>query len=132
MGEAENPDLAQDKGSLGGKILRMTPSGQPARDNPSGTLVWSYRHRNVQGIAWDSAGRLWASEFGDKLADELNLIEPGNNYGWPATEGRTSQAGYTSPVAQWGRTRTRRAASRMREAPCGWRRSSASGSGESP
>ena len=101
-GEAENAALAQDKGSLGGKILRMTTAGKPAPGNPFGTLVWTYGHRNVQGIAWDPAGRLWASEFGDKLADELNLIEPGKNYGWPATQGRTSQAGYTSPVAQWG------------------------------
>jgi glucose/arabinose dehydrogenase len=101
-GEAENPDLAQDKGSLGGKILRMTTAGKPAPGNPFGTLVWSLGHRNVQGVAWDPAGRMWASEFGDKLADELNLIEPGRNYGWPATQGRTSQAGYTSPVAQWG------------------------------
>ena len=101
-GEAENPALAQDKGSLGGKILRMTTAGQPAPGNPLGTLVWSYGHRNVQGITWDPAGRLWASEFGDKLADELNLIEPGRNYGWPATQGRTDQSGYTSPVAQWG------------------------------
>ncbi|HEU4997546.1 MAG TPA: PQQ-dependent sugar dehydrogenase [Lapillicoccus sp.] len=101
-GEAENPALAQDKGSLGGKILRMTAAGKPAPDNPFGTLVWSYGHRNVQGIAWDPAGRLWASEFGDKTADELNLIEPGKNYGWPATQGRTTVAGYTSPVAQWG------------------------------
>ena len=101
-GEAENAALAQDKGSLGGKILRMTTAGKPAPGNPFGTLVWTYGHRNVQGIAWDPAGRLWASEFGDKLADELNLIEPGKNYGWPATQGRTSQSGYTSPVAQWG------------------------------
>jgi glucose/arabinose dehydrogenase len=101
-GEAENPDLAQDKGSLGGKILRMTTAGKPAPGNPFGTLVWSLGHRNVQGVAWDPAGRMWASEFGDKLADELNMIEPGRNYGWPATQGRTSQAGYTSPVAQWG------------------------------
>ena len=101
-GEAENPGLAQDKASLGGKVLRMTSDGKPAPGNPFGSLVWSYGHRNVQGIAWDPAGRLWASEFGDKLADELNLIEPGQNYGWPATQGRTTQAGYTSPVAQWG------------------------------
>lgn len=101
-GEAQQPALAQDKGSLGGKILRMTTAGRPAPGNPFGTLVWSYGHRNVQGIAWDAAGRLWASEFGDHSEDELNLIRPGRNYGWPQTEGRTSRAGITGPVAQWG------------------------------
>lgn len=101
-GEAQQPSLAQDKGSLGGKILRMTTAGSPAPGNPFGTLVWSYGHRNVQGIAWDAAGRLWASEFGDHSEDELNLIRPGRNYGWPQTEGRTSRAGVTGPVAQWG------------------------------
>ena len=101
-GEAQQPALAQDTGSLGGKILRMTTAGRPAPGNPFGTLVWSYGHRNVQGIAWDAAGRLWASEFGDHSEDELNLIRPGRNYGWPQTEGRTSRAGITGPVAQWG------------------------------
>ncbi|GAA1879278.1 PQQ-dependent sugar dehydrogenase [Lapillicoccus jejuensis] len=101
-GEAGTPSLAQDRGSLGGKILRMTSQGRPAAGNPFGSLVFSYGHRNVQGLAWDPAGRLWASEFGDKAFDELNLVQRGANYGWPATQGRTSVAGYTSPVAQWG------------------------------
>src|SRR6478735_8996420 len=101
-GEAQQPALAQDKSSLGGKILRMTTAGRPAPGNPFGTLVWSYGHRNVQGIAWDAAGRLWASEFGDHSEDELNLIRPGLNYGWPQTEGRTNVPGITGPVAQWG------------------------------
>lgn len=99
-GEAEQPALAQDTGSLGGKILRMTPDGAPV-DGPFG-LVLSYGYRNVQGLAFDAQGRLFASEFGDKAADELNLIEAGGNYGWPATQGRTARAGYTSPIAQWG------------------------------
>jgi glucose/arabinose dehydrogenase len=101
-GEAQQPALAQDKGSLGGKILRMTTAGRPAPGNPFGSLVWTYGHRNVQGIAWDAAGRMWASEFGDHSEDELNLIQPGRNYGWPQTEGMTSRAGITGPVAQWG------------------------------
>ena len=101
-GEAGDRPLAQDRGSLGGKILRMTAQGQPAPGNPFGSLVWTYGHRNVEGIAWDAAGNLWASEFGDHLHDELNLIRSGRNYGWPQTEGKTSAAGVTSPVAQWG------------------------------
>lgn len=101
-GESGRPQLAQRKRSLGGKILRMTPAGRPAPGNPFGTLVYSYGHRNVQGLAFDPAGRLWASEFGDHTADELNLIKAGHNYGWPATQGKTSNPKYTSPVAQWG------------------------------
>ena len=102
-GEAGDPALAQKKSSLGGKILRMTATGQPAPGNPEqNSVVWSYGHRNVQGLTWDRAGRLWASEFGDRTADELNLIKPGHNYGWPATQGKTKIGEYTSPVAQWG------------------------------
>lgn len=99
-GEAGEPSHSQDRGSLGGKILRMTPDGQPAPGNPFGTLVFSYGHRNVQGLAFDPAGRLWASEFGNHTADELNLIRAGHNYGWPDAEGRGG--GFTDPVAQWG------------------------------
>ncbi|MFC1434405.1 sorbosone dehydrogenase family protein [Streptacidiphilus sp. N1-3] len=103
-GETGNTALSQDLGSLGGKILRMTPDGKPPpAGNPfAGSVVYSYGHRNVQGLAWDPQGRLWASEFGDREADELNLILPGRNYGWPATQGRTSNPKYTSPVAQFG------------------------------
>jgi glucose/arabinose dehydrogenase len=100
-GEAGDRPLAQDRGSLGGKILRMTADGRPAPGNPYGTLVWTYGHRNVEGIAWDAAGNLWSSEFGDHLHDELNLIRKGRNYGWPQTEGKTSAPGITSPVEQW-------------------------------
>jgi glucose/arabinose dehydrogenase len=92
---------AQQKSSLGGKILRMTATGGVPAGNPFGTRVYSYGHRNIEGLAWDSAGRLWATEFGEKGWDELNLIKPGRNYGWPATEGRTSNPRYTSPKAQW-------------------------------
>ncbi|HEY9294635.1 MAG TPA: PQQ-dependent sugar dehydrogenase, partial [Microlunatus sp.] len=84
-------------------ILRMTASGKPAPGNPiDGSVMWSYGHRNVQGLAWDPAGRLWASEFGDKTADELNLIKPDHNYGWPETQGKTGDDRFTSPVAEWG------------------------------
>ncbi|SDS36508.1 Glucose/arabinose dehydrogenase, beta-propeller fold [Microlunatus soli] len=102
-GEAGEPSLSQDKSSLGGKILRMTASGAPAPGNPDpDSVIWSIGHRNVQGLAWDPAGRLWASEFGDKSADELNLIKPARNYGWPDTQGRTDDRRFTGPVAQWG------------------------------
>ena len=101
-GETMVTALAQDTSSLGGKILRMTPEGEPAPGNPFGTLIYTYGHRNVEGLAFDPQGRLWASEFGDHTADELNLIKAGHDYGWPATQGKTSNPKYTSPVAQWG------------------------------
>lgn len=102
-GDANDPELAQDPDSLGGKILRMTPDGQVPEDNPEpDSLVWSLGHRNVQGLAWDEQRRLWASEFGARDVDELNLVEPGANYGWPHHEGAGGEAdGYRDPEAEW-------------------------------
>jgi glucose/arabinose dehydrogenase len=101
-GETGDSTLAQNRDSLGGKILRINPDGSIPRDNPfPGSPIWSYGHRNVQGITWDAEGRLWASEFGSEFWDELNLIQPGDNYGWPIGEGALDQPGYTDPLLQW-------------------------------
>ncbi|MFF5187122.1 PQQ-dependent sugar dehydrogenase [Streptomyces sp. NPDC000345] len=101
-GESGDRGLAQDKKSLGGKILRLTPEGDPAPGNPfPGSPVYSYGHRNVQGLAWDSEQRLFASEFGQDTWDELNAIEPGGNYGWPSAEGESDNTSYRNPAAQW-------------------------------
>ncbi|WP_228386601.1 PQQ-dependent sugar dehydrogenase [Ornithinicoccus halotolerans] len=101
-GDASAGELAQDPGSLGGKILRITPEGEPAPGNPEpGSPVWSLGHRNVQGLGWDAAGRLWASEFGANAWDEVNLIEPGSNYGWPIVEGTGGEPDFVDPVVTW-------------------------------
>ncbi len=97
-GEVTQPELAQQRGSLAGKILRITPDGDPAPDTPFGdSPVWSLGHRNVEGMTVDTEGNLWASEFGDDIADEINRIEPGENYGWPEAEGPVGASGYAEP-----------------------------------
>ncbi|MFB9450134.1 PQQ-dependent sugar dehydrogenase [Dactylosporangium vinaceum] len=99
-GDAQNGDNAQNTNSLNGKILRLNPDGSVPSDNPFGNYVWSYGHRNPQGLAFDSQGRLWEQEFGNSIMDETNLITKGGNYGWPACEGTSGTcgtAGYIAP-----------------------------------
>jgi glucose/arabinose dehydrogenase len=100
-GDAGDRDRAPDRDDLGGKILRMTTDGEPAPDNPFDSHVWSYGHRNVQGLAWDASDRLWATEFGNETWDEINLIEPGEHYGWPAVEGIGEDERYVDPPVVW-------------------------------
>lgn len=100
-GETGDEDLAQDEKSLAGKILRITTDGKPAPDNPFKTRVWSLGHRNVQGLAFDEQGLLWAAEFGENESDELNRIVPGDNYGWPEVEGRGGPKEFTQPALTW-------------------------------
>lgn len=100
-GETGNRQLAQRRKSLGGKILRIRPDGAAAPNNPFGTAVWSWGHRNVEGLAFDGDGLLWASEFGDQTADELNRIVPGENYGWPLAEGTKGPKRFTQPHETW-------------------------------
>jgi glucose/arabinose dehydrogenase len=101
-GETGEPSLAQDADSLGGKVLRITPDGEPAPGNPrAGSPVWTMGHRNIQGLAFDERGRLWATEFGQSTWDELNLIQKGRNYGWPLVEGRGDLEEYRNPFVTW-------------------------------
>lgn len=112
VGDAQNPSSAQDLNSLNGKILRLNPDGAIPADNPFKSAVYSYGHRNPQGLAWQpGTGRLYATEHGPTGAqgccrDEVNLIEPGKNYGWPAITGDEKRDGMVSPVLQSGNNTT--------------------------
>jgi len=107
-GDAQDGANAQNTSSLNGKVLRINPDGTIPADNPFHNAVWSYGHRNVQGLAFDSQGRLWEQEFGNSIMDETNLIVKGGNYGWPSCEGTSGTCGtagfiapkHTYPVAQ--------------------------------
>ncbi|WP_243225067.1 sorbosone dehydrogenase family protein [Microbacterium sp. CIAB417] len=102
VGDAGDRAAAQNLDSLSGKILRLTPEGDIPPDNPiPGSPVYSYGHRNPQGIAWDEDGVLYASEFGQDTWDELNVVEPGGNHGWPEVEGAGGEPAMVDPVQQW-------------------------------
>lgn len=109
-GDAGAASRAQDVRSLAGKILRLTPEGDVPSDNPFGNAVWSYGHRNPQGIAWDDKGRMWSTEHGRSGAasgyDELNAIVKGGNYGWPDIQGDAGRDGMIRPVAHSGPNET--------------------------
>ena len=98
-GDANNTNLPQDLASTAGKIIRVNPDGTTPRDNPFGGPIYSYGHRNPQGFDWHPAtGDMWASEHGPTGNDEINVIRPGVNYGWPRIEGAATMAGMESPV----------------------------------
>ncbi|MEU8356664.1 PQQ-dependent sugar dehydrogenase [Nonomuraea sp. NPDC048882] len=101
-GDAGNTANAQNLNSPAGKILRLTPTGGVPSDNPfPGSRVWSYGHRNVQGLAWDAQGRMYATEFGQNTWDEINQIVAGGNYGWPACEGDCGNSSFRRPIVTW-------------------------------
>ena len=98
-GDASDPQTAQDLTTLGGKILRMNLDGSIPEDNPfPNSYVYSYGHRNPQGITWSPDGIMYASEHGQSANDEINIIEAGQNYGWPLIEGEEKQEGFISPL----------------------------------
>ncbi len=107
-GENFRPRRAQNPANLGGKILRFTPEGDIPGDNPvDGSPVYSKGHRNVQGITWDSDGRMFASEHGPtgeyrlQGKDLIHRITPGGNYGWPEKIGQTGQEKFEDPLIMW-------------------------------
>jgi len=109
-GDAENPNSAQDPNSLSGKILRLKDDGSTPQDNPFGNAIYSYGHRNPQGLAWDSQDQLWAIEHGPSGTntgyDELNRIVKGGNYGWPLVYGEDTAPNTILPVIQPGSQET--------------------------
>ncbi len=100
-GETGEDQLARERTGFAGKILRITTSGDPAPGNPFDDEIWSWGHRNVQGLAFDDSGQLWASEFGFDTFDELNLIEAGDDYGWPIVEGQGGEPDFHDPELTW-------------------------------
>ncbi|HLF06638.1 MAG TPA: PQQ-dependent sugar dehydrogenase, partial [Thermoplasmata archaeon] len=113
-GDAAEPDRAQDTGRMNGKVLRLNEDGTAPGDNPFATVpgasehVWSFGHRNPQGLAWHASGTLFATEHGPSgdagfcCHDEVNLIGPGKNYGWPKAWGNEGENGFERPLVESG------------------------------
>lgn len=102
-GDAGDAGLAQDLDSLNGKVLRMTREGEPAPGNPfADSLVYTYGHRNPQGLTFHPlSGRAYVTEHGPDAYDEINRLEPGQNYGWPAVGGAPGDARFVDALASW-------------------------------
>lgn len=98
IGDASDPEVAQDPDSFNGKIVRMDEAGEMS--------IFSLGHRNPQGIAWSEAGTMYASEHGQSANDEINVIEEGRNYGWPDIEGTEEAEGLTAPLTTSGADET--------------------------
>ena len=106
-GDAALSSRSQDNSSPNGKILRLNADGSIPGDNPiRGNPMWTKGHRNVQGLAWDGRGRMWATELGQGTRDELNIIRRGRNYGWPDVEGGDGSGPYNDPFVVWSPTST--------------------------
>ncbi|TFJ94775.1 quinoprotein glucose dehydrogenase [Lentibacillus salicampi] len=102
-GDTGQPDTAQDLDNLAGKILRMELDGAIPEDNPfESSYVYTYGHRNSQGLAWDEQGKMYSSEHGEDGHDEINLIEAGNNYGWPVIQGDEEAEDMVAPIHHSG------------------------------
>lgn len=102
-GDAGDEALSQEKDSLAGKILRLELNGNVPSDNPfPESYVYSYGHRNPQGLAWDEDGTLYSAEHGPSGHDEINRIAPGNNYGWPLIIGDETASGMETPLFHSG------------------------------
>ena len=107
-GDSTNANLSQKIDSLAGKILRINADGTIPSDNPfESSPVFSYGHRNPQGIDWNENGILVSSEHGPSgekgyAHDEINVIEPGKNYGWPVIVGDSNNLKYTNPILHSG------------------------------
>lgn len=99
-GDAGQGNLAQDRESLAGKVIRLTPDGEPHPDNPFDDAVFTYGHRNPQGLAW-RGDTLYVTEHGPSSKDEINVLRAGGNYGWPEAKGPSDDGRFTDPIATY-------------------------------